>query len=114
MNLLTQAGALVFGLVVGYITYRTLVRTTEATTISDLSAVVSAIGGGAVVKLYEPSSTSFAFYAFGLLLGMVVFFGLFTALNGKAETAKVMGGESIRRGAQPRGSDLPPVAGPRG
>jgi hypothetical protein len=95
----TEVGALVFGLVVGYITYRTLMRTADKTAVSDLASVIGAIGGGAVTKLYEPASNSFAYYAFGLAVGMAVFFVLFLILNGKDTTAKVMGAERVRRGA---------------
>lgn len=38
---LTEFGALVFGAVVGFITYRTLVRTVDKSSVSDLSAVLS-------------------------------------------------------------------------
>lgn len=87
---MTVVGALVFGLVVGFITYRTLVRTTEQAAISDLGAVIAAIGGGAVTKLYDPSGTPFAWYAIGLALGMLVFFLAYWRMNGKSELAKVM------------------------
>jgi len=93
---MTVVGALVFGLVVGFITYRTLVRTTAQAAVSDLGAVVAAIGGGAVTKLYEPSGTSFAWYAIGLALGMLVFFVAFWRMNGKPELAKMMGGDGPR------------------
>jgi hypothetical protein len=91
---ITEAGALVFGLVVGFITYRTLVRIGNKAAVTDLVAVVGAIGGGAVTKLYEPSGRSFAWYAIGLGAGMVVFFAAYWALNGKAAIANVMGSET--------------------
>jgi hypothetical protein len=87
-------GALVFGLVVGFITYRTLIRTTDNAAITDLAAVISAIGGGAVTTLYDPSSTAFAWYAIGLAIGMLVFFVAYWKLNGKTALAKVMSGET--------------------
>jgi hypothetical protein len=43
---LTEFGALVFGAVVGFITYRTLVRTVDKAAIGDLATVLGAIGGG--------------------------------------------------------------------
>ena len=43
-----EGGVLCFGLVVGYITYRTLVRTTANAAVSDLATVIGAIGGEAV------------------------------------------------------------------
>src|SRR5262249_45008915 len=71
---LGQVGAACFGIAVGYITYRTLVRTTEKAAISDLGAVVSAIGGAAVTGLFAPRGILFAWYSIGLLAGMALFF----------------------------------------
>jgi hypothetical protein len=67
-----SVGALSFGIVVGYITYRTLVRSDE-TSISDIAAVVAAIGGGVVVGLFESGSDAFGWYSIGLLVGMAIF-----------------------------------------
>ena len=87
---LDDAGSLIFGIVVGYITYRTLARTTDKAAVSDLSAVIAAIGGGAVVKLYSPNSHLFAWYAIGIAGGMIIFFIVFWAMNGKDDAAHVM------------------------
>lgn len=66
-------GALCFGVVIGYITYRTLART-ETSSVSDIAAVVAAVGGGVVTTLFDPSEGDlFAWYSIGLLLGMAVF-----------------------------------------
>jgi uncharacterized membrane protein len=68
-----SVGAVCFGLVVGYITYRTLVRV-DSTSISDLAAVIAAIGGGVVTQLFGDDSTdTFGWYSIGLLIGMAVF-----------------------------------------
>lgn len=88
------AGAIIFGVVVGFITYRTLVRTTDKAAISDLATVIAAIGGGVVTSLFDPSGDRFGFYTIGLAAGMAIFFVAFWAMNGKAETAKVMSGET--------------------
>lgn len=66
-------GATCFGLAVGYITYRTLVRKDQAA-ISDIAAVVAAIGGGAVAERFdEKGNDAFAWYSIGLVLGMAIF-----------------------------------------
>jgi bacteriorhodopsin len=97
---ITSVGAVCFGVAVGYITYRTLVRTTDKTDISDLATVVGAVGGGAVTGLFNPSSgDTFGWYAIGLLGGMVVFFVLYLILNGPTKTAGVMGAKDIGPGA---------------
>lgn len=88
---MNEIGAAFFGVVVGYITYRTLARTADKAAISDLVAVIGAIGGGAITKLYEPGTTAFAWYAIGLLIGMAIFFGLYFLLNGRVALTHVMG-----------------------
>jgi uncharacterized membrane protein YeaQ/YmgE (transglycosylase-associated protein family) len=66
-----EVGAICFGLVIGWVTYRTLRRTTDKTAISDISSVVGAVGGGAVTTLFEGDQL-FGLYAIGLAAG---FFG---------------------------------------
>ncbi|WP_258951818.1 hypothetical protein [Lentzea californiensis] len=83
-------GGFMFGLVVGYLTYRTLARTTDKAAVTDLAAVVAVIGGGTVTSLYDPAGAPFAWYSVGLATGMLVFFLIFWRLNGRAELAKVM------------------------
>ena len=65
-------GAFCFGLVIGFITYRTL-RRTDQTSISDIAAVIGAIGGGAVLALFPAGSERFDYYAFGLAIGFVAY-----------------------------------------
>jgi len=103
----TSVGAVCFGVTVGYVTYRTLVRTTEKTAIGDLATVIGAIGGAAVTAIFDPKRTDlFAWYSIGLLVGLVLFFFGFLWLNGKQELAKVMS-------APDRGLDREPAGGPR-
>jgi hypothetical protein len=91
-SLVMTIGAVLFGAVVGFITYRTLVRTTDKAAISDLGAVVGVIGGGAVTGLFDPhTSDLFGWYAIGLAAGLAAYFLLFALLNGLDKTAKVMG-----------------------
>jgi hypothetical protein len=89
-GVLGQVGAVCFGIAVGYLTYRTLVRTTEKTAISALAALVGAIGGAAVTGLFAPGTSLFAWYSIGLLAGMAVFFVIFGRLNGLQRLAAVM------------------------
>jgi O-antigen/teichoic acid export membrane protein len=94
-DLILSIGAACFGLVAGYITYRTLARSTRNAQISDLAAVLGAIGGGAVTALFhDANSYGFAFYAMGLLVGMIVYGGLYTLINGRRKFGEVLhGGE---------------------
>ena len=70
--MVTDIGAVCFGIVMGYVTYRTLVRTATSS-LSDIAAVAAALGGGAITALYEPGGTGFAYYSIGLLVGMASF-----------------------------------------
>jgi hypothetical protein len=74
-TVLPLAGAFCFGLVVGYITYRSLARTTAKASISDLATVIAAIGGGTVTLLFGGADGNmFGLYAIGLAVGFVLYF----------------------------------------
>ena len=100
MNVLS-IGVLLFGVVIGYITYRTLIRTTANTAITDLATVVGAVGGGVVAGLIEPGTELFGYYGIGLAAGFVLYAAGFALLNGSDSLALVMdanepSGESLR------------------
>lgn len=63
-------GAACFGLVIGWISYRTL-RRTGSSKISDIATIVAAVGGGAVTTIFN-NETLFGIYSIGLAVG---FFG---------------------------------------
>jgi hypothetical protein len=63
-------GALCFGIVIGWVTYRTLRRTTT-TGISDIATVIGALGGAAITGHFGTKEL-FAYYCMGLAVG---FFG---------------------------------------
>ena len=67
-------GAVCFGIVIGYVTYRTLVRQDTAS-VSDIAAVVAAVGGGVVAERFSNTahSDSFGWYSIGLLIGFAAF-----------------------------------------
>jgi hypothetical protein len=69
-----SVGAVCFGIVVGYVTYRTLIRKQDAG-ISDIAAVIAAIGGGIVVERFDSTkgTDTFGWYSIGLLAGFAVF-----------------------------------------
>ena len=69
---MSSLGAFWFGIVVGFITYRTLKHKT-ASGVSDIAAVIAAIGGGAVLKLFPAGGESFDLYASGLCLGFFAY-----------------------------------------
>jgi hypothetical protein len=91
-------GAVCFGIVVGFITYRTLVFK-EGASISDISAVVGAVGGGVVtVWSDQGGGDSFAWYAIGLLGGVTLYY-IHTSLRGSEELKRKLSGS-------PHGSGL--------
>lgn len=86
-----------FGTVVGYVTYRTLARTTEKASITDLASVIGAVGGGAITALYGPPDGSlFAVYSIGLVVGMALYLLASLLLQGKEKTSLVLGGDDVR------------------
>lgn len=83
-------GAGAFGIVVGFITYRTLVRA-QTTGVADLATVIGAIGGGTITTLFGPADGSgFAVYSICLLPGMALYLVLSLALRGKKETGSIV------------------------
>ncbi len=65
------AGAVAFGAVIGWVTYFTM-RYKKDHAISDITAIIGAIGGAAVLALFSKDSQMFSAYAIGLAVG---FFG---------------------------------------
>jgi hypothetical protein len=101
-----DVGAVLFGIVVGWVAYRTLVRTTSSAQISDLATVIGAVGGAAVTGLFD-NEHLFGLYAIGLASGFFAYILVFFALNGRETTSGVLGnGEPPVRigGRQRRGS----------
>ena len=86
----SDVGAVLFGIVVGWITYRTLVRRTDGVALSDIATVIGAVGGGAVVVHFD-NTHLFGLYSIGLATGFFGYLVLFYALNGRQKTAEVMG-----------------------
>jgi hypothetical protein len=83
-------GAACFGIVIGYITYRTLVRK-GAAVITDIAGVIAAIGGGTVtVWLDQSGGDSFAYYSMGLLGGMVLYYLQFRSTNDRRTVADLL------------------------
>jgi len=75
-------GALLFGLVIGWVTYRTLRRSKEQVGLSDIAAVIGAVGGGTVTKLYDDAEM-FGWYSLGLAIGFFGYFVVALILEGQ-------------------------------
>ena len=75
-------GALCFGLVIGWVAYRTLRRSTETVAVSDLATVIGAVGGGAVTATFD-DDTLFGWYCVGLAIGFFAYFVVGLVVEGK-------------------------------
>jgi hypothetical protein len=80
-------GAGCFGLVVGWFTYFVM-RRSETKDIKDIGTLIGAIGGGAILDLYDKSGPLFGIYAIGLLAGAVLYLVVFWKLVGKDKMAE--------------------------
>lgn len=83
-------GALCFGLVVGWVTYRTLARRAEGVSLSDIATVIGAVGGAAVVTIFNDKSL-FGFYSVGLAIGFFTYLIVYIVLNGRQKAGTIMG-----------------------
>ena len=73
---LELAGAVCFGMVVGFVTYRTLRRSHETVSLSNIATVIGAVGGAAVTATFDDGQM-FGAYCIGLAVGF--FFSLILA-----------------------------------
>jgi NhaP-type Na+/H+ or K+/H+ antiporter len=65
---LNLAGALAFGLLIGWVT-GSILRRAKRDGLSDISTVIGAIGGAAIIGLFPKENGAFGLYAIGLALG---------------------------------------------
>ncbi len=63
-----KIGAICFGVVIGWVVYRTLRRRSDAVKLSDIATVIGAVGGAAVTALFD-SEKLFGWYSIGLAAG---------------------------------------------
>jgi dipeptide/tripeptide permease len=78
-----SVGAFFFGIVIGWITYRTL-RRTSPTGLSDIATVIGSIGGATVTGLFSKESGAFGSYSVGLAIGFFLYLLTATVMAGKA------------------------------
>jgi len=82
-------GAALFGGVIGWVTYRTLRRTGDAVALSDIAAVISAVGGATVTGIFTGKDV-LSWYFVGLFFGFFVFY-LVALFVGDGKTEMLMG-----------------------
>jgi hypothetical protein len=78
-------GAFCFGLVIGWITYRTLRRKEGAAALSDIATVIGAVGGGAVAGMVD-GKQMFGPYSIGLAIGFFAYLIIAWLVEGSAST----------------------------
>jgi uncharacterized membrane protein YeaQ/YmgE (transglycosylase-associated protein family) len=91
--MLPDFGALLFGVVIGWITYRTLRRKEGSSALSDIATVIGAVGGAVVTGLFK-SQELFAMYCIGLAVGFFAYLLVALALEGKESLKGFMEGSA--------------------
>jgi hypothetical protein len=67
-------GPFCFGLVIGWVTYRTLRRNAGQVALGDIAAVIGAVGGATVVGLFK--AAAFDAYCVGTAVGFFAYFAI--------------------------------------
>jgi uncharacterized membrane protein YeaQ/YmgE (transglycosylase-associated protein family) len=86
--IITNIGAFCFGVVIGWVTYRTL-RRTQASGLSDIATVIGAIGGAAITGLFRQDTGEFGYYCIGLIIGFFGYLLIALILTGQSELKRV-------------------------
>lgn len=90
--MLDTIGAIAFGAVIGWITYRTLRRRSDKVALSDIATVLGAVGGAGVVAVFSTPDL-FGAYSIGLFGGFFGYLLIALAFDGKKNTAYWMSEE---------------------
>jgi O-antigen/teichoic acid export membrane protein len=117
--IIVAVGAFAFGVVMGWITYRTLRRKEGGTGLSDIATVGGAVAGAWVTSLFPAESLAFGAYCIGLAVGFFTYLRTALKLSKEVgETEKVLDWLGTTRevkpdseASTPSGSGLPPTAG---
>jgi len=65
-------GSICFGLVIGWVTSRTL-RRSQTNGLSDIATVIGAVGGAAITTLFPSGTEMFSYYCIGLIIGFFAY-----------------------------------------
>lgn len=96
-------GSIGFGMVIGWITYYTMRKNTQQPTLADITVIMSALIGPAVLAVFpapvEGKQTLFGYYGIGLAVGFFLYYIIFVLLLWKApKLLKAMIGTQIAKG----------------
>jgi NhaP-type Na+/H+ or K+/H+ antiporter len=87
---IAEVGSISFGVVIGWITYRTLRRKADRAAMSDIASVIGAVGGAGVTALFKAPEL-FGGYSIGLAIGFFLYLIVSIAIKGKRETSSWLG-----------------------
>ncbi|HEX3513810.1 MAG TPA: hypothetical protein VHT26_07415 [Trebonia sp.] len=91
MLVVAYVGAVLFGLVIGWVTSRLLARRAGSPHVSHIAAVIAAAGGG-YVTVMSGDRGLFGMYAIGLFAGFIAYAAVFHRLhNDRSKTAALLG-----------------------
>lgn len=105
---LQLAGAFGFGTLIGWYAYYLNRYRTDAIQLSDLAALIGAVGGGAVLALFPVKSDLFGAYGVGLFVG---FFGYLLVLVVLVWRSDAFDGDFFLDGRRRRVDDETHIAG---
>ncbi len=77
-------GVVFFGLIVGWISYRVMRLTAGTNMLSTIAIIVAVVGSAAAISLLR-SDVLFGWFAIGLVIGFLAYFGIGLWLYGKQE-----------------------------
>lgn len=100
-----ELGACAFGVVMGWITYRTL-RHSEVKGLGDIATVLGTLGGAAVTTLFPIETGAFGAYCIGLAVGFFGYLG--TAIYMAPKNGKKIEWLGSQQGTADRSPDALP------
>lgn len=89
MNASLAWGSICFGAVIGWITYYTMRKNTQPRVLSDITVIIAALAGPAILAVFPAPTaankqTMFGYYGIGLAAGFFIYYLLFVLLLWRA------------------------------
>jgi uncharacterized membrane protein YeaQ/YmgE (transglycosylase-associated protein family) len=103
-------GSVCFGLVIGWITYYTMRKNTKPRALADITVIISALVGPAIIAVFPApvegtNQTMFGFYGIGLALGFFLYYVIFVLLLWKAPRKLLLSMGLVQRRSRKPGAD---------
>ena len=81
-ELFMYVGSFAFGAVLGWTTYF-IMRRAQPTALTDIATIIGALGGAAILNLFEAHGPLFGAYSIGLAVGFFGYFLIYSRIVGK-------------------------------